>query len=91
MYEPSETLDGRSEEQTALVPIVFTLSDSPKTGSLEGRLSEYTPGPRSPAPRLDASGTAAATDTDADVIGQGESRSLSTRFRLKDDIAGSVL
>lgn len=91
IYEPSETLDGRSEEQTALVPIVFTLSDSPNTGSIEGRWSEYTPGPRSPAPWLDASSTAAATETDADAIGQGESRSLSTRFRLKDDIAGSVL
>lgn len=86
-YEPSESIDGRSIEQTAMVPIVFEIGDGPRLRSTEGRWKAYTPGPITPAPWV---GTDAMA-TDIDAIAEGETRSLSSRFRLKDDIAGAVL
>lgn len=86
-YAPSEVVDGQSVEQTAMIPIAFEISEGPRLRSSEGRWKAYAPGPITPAPWIDAD--AAVTDTDA--IADGETRSLSSRFRLKDDIAGAVL
>ena len=86
-YEPSELVDGKSVEQTAMVPIVFEISEGPRPRSTEGRWKAYTPGPVTPAPWINGGMTA----TDVDAIAEGETRSLSSRFRLKDDIAGAVL
>lgn len=86
-YEPSEVVGGQSAEQTAMVPIAFSISEGPIRRSSEGRWKAYMPGPVTPAPWLDAD--IAVTDTDA--IADGETRSLSSRFRLKDDVAGAVL
>lgn len=87
-YAPSEVVDGQSAEQTAMIPIAFEISEGPRLRSSEGRWKAYTPGPITPAPWIDADD---AVGTDTDAIADGETRSLSSRFRLKNAIAGAVL
>ncbi|MBB5207989.1 hypothetical protein [Chiayiivirga flava] len=84
-YDLTESIDGATAGQTVMIPIQYSLSYG-RTSAPNERWRQYIPGPVSPAPWQDDSRIAQLDD-----IGEGETRSLSSRFRLTRDPTGTVL
>jgi hypothetical protein len=87
-YTPGESLDGRAVGSTVMVPIVFTVTEGPRSKALSAQWRAYAPGPVTPAPWVDADSLAAI---DADTLDEGESASLDSKVRLASDVIGKAL
>jgi hypothetical protein len=85
-YDVSETIGGKPVGTDALVPVIFSISEP---GKHEGEWKAFVPGPVHPAPWMDAGHLAA--DHDASGLADGQALSMSSRFRLKDDVMGKTL
>lgn len=83
-YDLSETVGGRPIGNNVIIPIVYHIGSSPSASS--NRWSGFVPGPIHPAPW-------SMPDDEKRVaeLGDGETRSTSSRFHLKDDVIGKAL
>lgn len=84
-YDLTENIGGVSVGQTAIAPITFALVDA--AAKDPNRWRQYIPGPVTPAPWPTEDHSDARTDSIAD----GETRSLSSRFRPTRELAGTML
>lgn len=88
MFRSSEELDGKLTSSVIRVPVSFSLTMSPGTGG-KNAWRGYVPGPVRPIPWVQDDTVASQSDRDA--LQDGVAQSLSSRFRLHDDVIGKVL
>ncbi|MBS0566766.1 MAG: hypothetical protein JSS59_05050 [Proteobacteria bacterium] len=85
-YDLTETVNGKPMGTSAIVPVVFAISThAPRDGHWKG----YIPGPIEPVPWM-SQGQLADNQAASDLK-DGESLSLDSRFKLKNDIIGKTL
>jgi len=83
-FDLSETVGGRPIGNNVMIPIAYHIGSSPSAGS--NRWSGYVPGPIHPAPWSMPDDEKRLAE-----LGDGEARSTSSRFHLKDDVIGKAL
>jgi len=83
-FDLSETVGGRPIGNNVVIPIAYHIGSVPSASS--NRWSGYIAGPIHPAPW-------SMPDDEKRVaeLGDGEARSTSSRFHLKDDVIGKAL
>lgn len=86
-FPGSEELDGQRMSSVIRVPVAFSMS--PSTGK-KNKWQGYVPGPVRPIPWVQVDTVATQGDRDA-LQGDGDMQSLSSRFRLRDDVIGKTL
>lgn len=85
-YDLTETVNGKPIGTSAIVPVVFTLNTSaPRDGHWKG----YIPGPVEPVPWIHEGQL--ADNRELSDLKDGESLSLDSRFKLKNDVVGQTL
>lgn len=85
-FDMTEVVDGKSTDGTALVPVVYSLSQTPRSNS--GMWQGYFAGPLNEIPWRKQD----STDGDRIVqLADGEADALDSRFHLKNDVVGKVL
>jgi len=86
-YDLTEMVNGKPIGTNAIVPIIYSISESPtlKTGEWKA----YVPGPVHPAPW--ATPAQLADQHDYSALQDGQALSLDSRFRLKEDVVGKTL
>ena len=88
-FDLSESVNGHPIGTNAIVPIVYSLKGVGADHQVrEGHWKAYEAGPLHPAPWMNP---ALAGTSDLTELEDGESRSLDSRFKLKDDVVGSLL
>ena len=88
-YDLTETVNGKAIGTTAVVPIVYNVSDFGARRPAPDEWKAYVPGPVHPAPW--SSIEAVADNRDPSTLQEGEALSLESRFRLKDKVIGKAL
>lgn len=83
-YEVSETIGGEAVGSTVRVPITFTVGRTKPTD----RWNAFIPGPHHPAPWVAADSLATEG---MDRLRDGDLQALDSRFKLKSDVAGTLL
>lgn len=85
-YDLTETVGGIAlGDSVVMIPIQYALTGGPLSKPNE-QWRQYIPGPITPAPWQDDTRVA-----QLDAIGENETRSLTSRFRLVDDVTGTML
>lgn len=85
-FDMSETFDGVAHAQDVIVPVVFQVTTGMRAPR-EDEWKHFFPGPITPAPWRQQDTQLARLD----AIAEGEARSLTSRFRLVDDVTGTLL
>ncbi|MBN8888039.1 MAG: hypothetical protein J0I77_20165 [Rudaea sp.] len=85
-YDLTETINGKPIGTSAIVPVEFWLD---RNGPHDGRWKGYIPGPVTPAPWMHKEQV--ADNQSLSDLQNGESLSLDSRFKLKDDVVGKTL
>lgn len=85
-FEITETIGGKPIESTIRVPVTFIMDDDRKPAT---RWQAFVPGPVHPVPWVDSDSL--ATGPSRDTLEDGDLQSLSSRFKLKQDVVGKVL
>jgi hypothetical protein len=86
-FNTTERVNGRAMESLVRVPVSFTLSDTRDT-EMENKWNRFVPGPINPLPWVHPGSVAVERRDD---LQDGEAQSLSSRFKLKDDVVGRML
>ncbi len=86
-FDLTETIDGKTIESITRVPVEFVAPTRNGVGMRSWQ--SYVPGPISPVPWPEATG--AVANVDQREPGDDAPRSMSSRFRLVDDVVGKVL
>jgi hypothetical protein len=86
-FDLTETIGGKTVESITRVPVEFVAPT--RNGEGMTRWQSYVPGPINPLPWPEATG--AVVDIDQREPGDDAPRSMSSRFRLVDDVVGKVL
>ena len=85
-YDLTETINGKPIGTSAIVPVEFSLS---RNASHDGHWKDYYPGPATPTPWMHKEQV--ADNQSLSDLQNGESLSLDSRFKLKDDVVGKTL
>lgn len=87
-FDPGEEISGHKVGGTMLVPVTYVAPTS-KRQVADNTWRSYVPGPVVPVPWT--SDTPLAADIARMDLKDGEARSISSRFQLKDDVVGTTL
>lgn len=86
-FTPGEMINGEAIGGSVMVPIWFQITENGRKPS-ESEWRAYVPGPISPAPWITEESLA---QIDTNALGEGDSASLESRFRLTSDVVGKAL
>ena len=86
-FTPGEMINGEAIGGSVMVPIWFQITENGRKPS-ESEWRAYVPGPISPAPWVTEESLA---QIDTNALGEGDSASLESRFRLTSDVVGKAL
>lgn len=85
-FDPTEIIDGKPTESSVIVPVHYRIS--PSASLDDGRWSALVPGPIKPAPWVESATVDAPTIAG---LANGEAASLTSRFKLRDEVIGRLL
>jgi len=88
-FDLAETVDGKPIGTTVIVPIEYSVHESGSRNRDDGVWKGYLPGPVHPAPWVHDGQL--AQNRDLSGLRDGDSLSLDSRFKLKDDVIGKTL
>ena len=88
-FDLAETVNGKPIGTTVIVPIEYSVHELGLRNPNEGVWRGYLPGPVHPAPWVHDGKF--AENRDLSGLRDGDSLSLDSRFRLKDDVIGKTL
>jgi len=88
-YDMTETVNGKTVQTNAIVPVVFAVRDIGSSDASSGKWKAYLPGPVHPAPWMNEHPLADVRDLTS--LSDDEAVSLDSRFHLENDVIGKVL
>lgn len=83
-FDLTEVIDGRTIESTVRVPIDYVIGG----GGKDNTWSAFIPGPHRPAPWINP---LTLVDPGSEGLGNGDVQPLDSRFKLRDDVIGTML
>ena len=88
-YDLTETINGKKVGTVAMVPFVYSLKGGGLQPVKDGQWKAYLPGPVHEVPWAPVAKSLSATALAN--LGDGEARSLDSRFQLRDDVSSERL
>ena len=88
-YDLTETINGKKVGTVAMIPFVYSLRGAGLNPPQDGQWKAYLPGPIHEVPWARVSKS--LSESALANLGNGEARSLDSRFQLRDNVIGKTL